>query len=279
MLSWLLVPLFSIALLMMLAIAVFYFNQERLIFFPEKLAEDFSFHFPIPFREANIQLKSGQKINYLVFNSESNQGTILYFHGNAGSLKEWGFVASDLVKHTGWAVWIMDFPGYGKSGGRLPKTEKILLEMGRALRSKLSQEKPHSPVVLFGRSIGSGIATALAAEHHPSGLILEAPYRSIAKLGKEIYPFLPEVFSRIDLDNEKALSAIHSMPVLIIHGSKDEVIPINHSKVLSGVNAEIKLIVIPDANHNNLDSFPAYWPAVHGFLLGLALQGFDHFGG
>ncbi len=275
MFSGLLVPLLGITFLMMIAVSVLYFNQERLVFFPEKLPGNFRFDFPTPFLEANIQLRSGEKINYLVFNAESTQGTILYFHGNAGSLKDWGFVASDLVKHTGWAVCIMDFPGYGKSVGQLPKSEKVLLEMGRALRSKLLQEKPHLPMVLFGRSIGSGIATALAVEGRPIGLILESPYRSIAKLGKEIYPFLPEAFSRFDLDNEKALSTLNDLPVLIVHGSADDVIPINHSRVLSGLNAEINLVVIADAGHNNLAGFPGYWPSVQEFLSGLAWPGFD----
>lgn len=266
MIRGLIVVLLGISVLIMSLIAWFYFHQERLVFFPEKLAQDFSFNFAAPFREANIELNSGEKISYLVFNEKSTKGSILYFHGNAGSLRDWGFVASELAKQTGWAVWIMDYPGYGKSSGRLPKNEKVLLAMGQALYSKIAQEKPHLPMVLFGRSIGSGIATMLAVNNATTGLILESPYRSIAKLGKEIYPFLPEAFSRFDLDNENVLMNANNLPVLMLHGTADEVIPITHSEVLSRLNPQTKLVVIQNASHNNLDQFAQYWPAVQKFL-------------
>ncbi len=258
-----------VLLLASIGIGLFYFNQEKVLFFPEVLPDNFKFSFPGEVRESNIKLGSGGSINYLAFNPGSTKGLVLYFHGNAGSLKDWGFAASDIAKNTGWGVWIMDFPGYGKSTGPLPKNEKVLIEMGRALRDEISREKPQLPLVLFGRSVGSGIATALAFEKRPAGLILETPYRSIAKLGHEIYPFLPEFFSRFDLDNEKLLPSVDSTPVLILHGTSDSVIPFKHGKFLSELKPQARLVIFQGGDHNNLDNFPEYWPAVASFLSGL----------
>ena len=255
----------------LLAVTIFYFYQERIIFFPEVLAPDFRFRFSQSFREANLDLGSGRRINYLVFEVPAPQGTILYFHGNAGSLKDWGWVGDSISKMTGWNVWIMDYPGYGKSTGPLPKNEKVLLEMGRVLIATISNTEPRLPLVLYGRSIGSGIASALATESRVVGLVLETPYKSLGKLGHEIYPVLPEFFSRFDLDNEKSIRSIGSKPVLLIHGDSDSIIPVGHSEALGQLAANGKLVQIAHGEHNNLSEFPEYWKALDAFLKKLVL--------
>jgi len=258
-----------VLLLACIGIGFLYFNQEKIVFFPEVLSENYQFSFQREFRESNITLGLGQNINYLVFNPDSTKGVLLYFHGNAGSLKDWGFAASDIADKTGWAVWIMDYPGYGKSTGPLAKNEKILIEMGQALRDKIVNEKSQLPLVLFGRSVGSGIATVLASEMQPSGLILETPYRSIAKMGREIFAFLPESFSRYDLDNEKLLPSVDLASVLILHGTDDRVIPFYHGELLSELSPQARFVAIEGGGHNNLDAFSVYWPAVKNFLSAL----------
>lgn len=256
-------------ILLLVGIVIFYFNQEKIVFFPEVLSPNFKFNFPVDFKESNMKLSSGQNVNYLVFNSESTKGQILYFHGNAGSLKDWGFVSSEIVKNTGWSVWIMDYPGFGKSPGPLPKNEKLLIEMGRSFWDEMAKEKPHLPIVLFGRSIGSGMASALAVEKRPAAMILESPYLSIAKLGHEIYPFLPESFSRFDLNNEKWVKLADSTPILILHGTDDSVIPFRHGEHLSQLNSQAQLVAIQGGDHNNLEDYPLYWTAILNFLSAL----------
>jgi pimeloyl-ACP methyl ester carboxylesterase len=256
----------SCILLYLLGIGYIYFYQERFVFFPSRLNQDYPFQFRSDFIENTIELSSRAKINYLVFNSKSAKGVILYFHGNAGSLKDWGWVAAEIAQKTGWCVWIMDFPGYGKSSGPLPKNEKVLLEMGNVMRAQILKERPDLPLVLYGRSIGSGIAAALAVEKPVSGLILETPYRSLAKLGHEIYPFFPESISRFDFDNERSLKSLDSTPVLIFHGSNDRIIPQEHGKLLSEIAGQSQFISIANGDHNNLSDFPEYWSALINFL-------------
>ena len=247
-------------------VAWFYLNQEKWMFFPERLAQGFAFNFPTPSKEGNLNLSSGEKINYLTFNENSSKGIVLYFHGNAGSLKDWGFVASEISHRTGWGVCIMDFPGYGKSTPNLAKNNKVLVEMGRVFREEIIKNNPERPFVLFGRSIGTGIAVALASEKNPSGVILESPYKSIAKLGREFYPFLPEAFSRFDLDNEKMMKSFQSIPTLIIHGTKDSVIPFSHAKALSSIDPAFEFVPVEGGDHNNLREFEVYWPSVEQFF-------------
>ena len=258
--------LIFIFILCLSAVAWFWFNQEKWIFFPDRLNQDFTFNFPTEFKEKILTLNSGENINYLTFNENSKKGMVLYFHGNAGSLKDWGFVGSELSKRTGWGVCIMDFPGFGKSKGNLPKNHRVLVEMGRAFRDEILKNNPERPLVVFGRSIGTGIAVALAADKNVTGIILETPYRSIAKLGREFYPFLPEAFSRFDLDNEKMMKSFESIPTLIIHGTNDSIIPYTHAKVLSDLNPAFELVTIEGGDHNNLREFPLYWPSVESFL-------------
>ena len=253
-------------LLIALAVVGLYFYQERVILFPEKLPANFEFQFAERFREQTVELSSGEKINYLVFQPPAARGAILYFHGNAGSLRMWGLVGVELARQTGWEVWMLDYPGYGKSTGALPKTENILFEAGRAVRARMEAESAGRPIVLFGRSIGTGIASALAAESPPLALILETPYRSLGRLGHELFPFLPAAFVRFRLDNEALLPRLSATPVLILHGTADEVIPFAHGKFLGEHNPHARFVEFPNGHHNDLPEQTGYWPAVHDFL-------------
>ncbi len=248
-----------------LGVLYLYYYQEKLLFFPETLPPDFQFSY-LNSHENEISLSTGARIHFLVFNSKSERGVILYFHGNAGSLASWGQVAEDLVRETGWSVWIMDYPGYGKSSGPIPKSERPLLEMARVIETQMGSQKPNLPVVYYGRSIGTGIASMLSLEKRPSGLILESPYKSVARLGHEIYPFLPESFSRFNLENETGVKAMAPDPTLIFHGTSDGVIPFKHGKELSESNPAAKFVPIEGGDHNNLSGFSEYWPAIRGFL-------------
>ena len=261
--SWIFGILFS---LIGLGVGLLYFHQERLVFFPEILPSDFQFTFEQSFEEKNLSLSSGETVNYLIFNPSSQKGSILYFHGNGGSLRGWGEVAAELARQSGFSVWMMDFPGYGKSAGPIPKTEQILIKFGQALRTQIELKNPQLPLVIFGRSLGTGIASKLAKIKKPAGLILETPYRSIAKLGHEMFPILPEFFSRFDLDNERDIAEMDTPAILILHGTADSVIPFSHGKLISQLQPEIVFVEFPGGLHSNLSQFPEYWPAVLKFL-------------
>ena len=103
-------------------------------------------------------------------------GVILYFHGNRGDLTfQWAAIARDLMLKTGWMVWVMDYPGYGKSTGHFVR-EKQLYTIGPVFVAEIRKRFGTGlPIISYGRSIGSGFATRLAVMEKVDGLVLETP--------------------------------------------------------------------------------------------------------
>jgi uncharacterized protein len=168
--------------------AALYLLQERLIFYPEVLAPDFTFTFPERFEE--IALPSYiAVISALYFKADHPTGIVLYFHGNAGSLRCWGAVAATFVER-GYDVLMPDYRGYGKSSGRIA-SEQMLHQDAAVDYQYLLAHYPEDQIVIYGRSIGSGIATYLAKSHRPRLLILETPYFSLKEIVRQHYPFVP----------------------------------------------------------------------------------------
>ena len=256
-----------------LGLITLYFNQEKLVFHPTPIAQDHSFKFASPFEEKNIEFThQGKpvKINYLVFNSASTLGTILYFHGNAGNLINCGETADQIAQRTGWSVWMMDYPGFGKSSPDLAKNHLILLEMAEKFIGLIQNLETKKPLVAYGRSLGSGIASMIAAKHPKISLILETPYSSLAKIGHQMYPMLPESFSRFDLDTLGGLRNLEDRHVLILHGDNDQTIPVSHGRELAQVSTQHRYVEFKGGDHDNLDSFALYWTELELFLKSVA---------
>lgn len=117
--------IFRIAVaLYILVLLLLFFAQARLIFMPSQLLENFNFQFLVPF-EPKVLDVDGLKIHSLLFKAHDTKGLILYFHGNAGDLSGWGRVAEELVKRTSFDVWMVDYPGYGFSEGKVSSEEQL----------------------------------------------------------------------------------------------------------------------------------------------------------
>lgn len=235
--------------------------QERLIFFPEKLAEDHVFDF-----KKSVEKKfsfENLKISTLYFPEDSSKSVILYFHGNAGSLRNWGAVGEELRAHLKQSVWVLDYPGYGKSEGTIT-SERQLLDLADAFYSKAVEEFSGKKIIVYGRSIGSGPAAWLAAKYKLP-LILETPYTSFSKLASELAPWFPSFLRRYSFETDKWLKGF-AEPLLLIHGTHDEVIPSHHSQNLQRALAGATYAEIPMGNHNNLSDFEEYWVALTKFF-------------
>ena len=207
-----------------------YYKQNTLLFFPEKLAPDYRFQFPFPFEEVN--LKKGKEVNlhalHFKANGDSSKNVILYFHGNAGSLASWGRVAEDFVP-LGYNLFIIDYRTYGKSRGTLNSDEDLYSD---ALYCFDYLSKFYSPenIIIYGRSLGTGIAAYTAAHRRARQLILEAPYTSIIDMGYHHYPILPHRWlCKFPLPNNEHIQSV-SCPITIFHGTEDKVIPHSFGK-------------------------------------------------
>ncbi len=243
---------------------IVYFIQEKLIFKPEKLKQDFQFKYDIPFREYFFDIEPGVRINGLHFYRDDPAGLILYFHGNTRSIKGWAKYARDFYRYN-YDVVLVDYRGFGKSTGK--RSEKEMLSDMQFVYDTLKQTYPENKLIVYGRSIGSGFAAKIASDNNPRYLILDAPYYSFVKVVKRFLPILPVRYVlRYHLRTDKWIQLVRCH-TYILHGTKDWLIPIKHSERLQKINPKkITLIRIQDGRHNNLPKFDEYHNFVRDIL-------------
>ena len=232
-----------------------YLLQNKLLFYPEKLPRDYSFKFETPFEEIYYQTAPGITINALKFTAEHPAGIIYYLHGNAGSLRNWGYVA-DIFVQAGYDCLIIDYRSYGKSTGEMTKAGTI--HDVQYIYDKIKEDYEEDKITLYGRSLGSGMAACLAARNQPQRLILESPYYSLRDVASHVMPIVPSFLLRFNFNTYQYLPKTNC-PVYIFHGTEDEVIYYGSSQKLKKYfKASDQLITIENGGHNNLITFAEY---------------------
>jgi uncharacterized protein len=238
-------------------IIALYAFQTRFIFHPGKLTRDFKFKLGDDDEEIFLATSDGEDINALFYQGTRDE-VILYFHGNAGDLSGWHFVAEDFVGQ-GYSIFIVDYRGYGKSSGKI--SEAGFYKDAEAAFNFLTTTKTYTPqdIIIYGRSIGSGVAVELASKHKTKGLVLESPYTSLSSLANEKLPLMfPSLYLKYTFNNFKKIEAVES-PVILIHGTLDTLIPPDHSKkLLTKIKTKSKIILVEGGAHNDLNSFASY---------------------
>ncbi|MGH1376643.1 MAG: alpha/beta hydrolase [Alphaproteobacteria bacterium] len=193
---------------------------------------------------------------------------IVYFHGNAGHYGDRLYKAWDYIED-GYGVLLAEYRGYGGNEGS--PSEDGLYSDGRAYIEWLYHEHDldASDIVLYGESLGTGIATQMATEYDVKALILETPFSSMVELAQTRYFFAP-VFLLLK-DKYMSIDKIDDVntPILIMHGHKDEVIPYEFArKLYDNAKEPKKFVDFPLANHNNLYEYGASQDVLE-FLRGL----------
>ena len=243
-----------------LIIIIIYLIQEKLIFKPEKLKQDFLYKYDVPFKELFIDVEPGVRINGIHFYVKEPLGLILYFHGNTRSIKGWARYAKDFYRYQ-YDVVLVDYRGFGKSTGK--RGEKAMFKDMQVVYDYLLVQYHENQIIIYGRSLGSGFASKLASDNSPRYLILDAPFYSFEKAVQRFLPILPiKYVLRFQLHTDKWIRKVNCH-TYIIHGTKDWLIPIKNSEQLQKLNPnKITLIRIEGGGHNNLPSFPEY----HNFI-------------
>ena len=244
--------------------AVVYLVQERFIFKPEKLPQDFEYKYDAPFEELFFDIAPGIRINGLHFYCKEPKGVILYLHGNSRSIKGWAKYAKDFYRYQ-YDVVLVDYRGFGKSTGK--RSEKEMLADIQFVYDTIRKNHAENDILVYGRSLGSGFATKIAADNTPRYLILDAPYFSFLKVMERFTPFLPHrILLRYHLRTDRWIKKVNCH-TYIIHGTKDRLIPIRQSEQLQKINPhKITLIRIHGGRHNNLPSFNEYHNFVRDIL-------------
>lgn len=241
-----------------------YFFQEKLIFFPDKLDKDYKFSFVQPFEEINIKVPDGSSLNGLLFKSDSAKGLIFYLHGNTGSVNTWGEVGKRYTD-LHYDVFILDYPGYGKSEGAIKSKSQLFADVQSAYND-MKKRYSEKQIVVLGYSIGTGIASYAASTNNPKLLILQAPYYNLADLMRHTYPIIPTFLLKYNFQTNQYLQNC-KMPVVIFHGNEDEVIYYGSSvKLKKEMKEADTLITLNGQRHNGITDNPDYITAIKTVL-------------
>jgi len=249
----------GLVVLYLFSLVFFYFKQEKFFFNPKNLDKNYVFEFKEKFKEINIEVTKNISLNSVLFNVENSKGVILYFHGNAGAIHDWGKRAH-LFLNNQYDVLFVDYRGYGKSDGDYCNPEELFNDALKVYNYTKSLYKEENIVVL-GFSLGSGLASYVASKNKPKMLILNAPYYSWKKLiAEEIAPPIPEFLIKYNIPTYQFLKTV-SCPIKIFHGTKDFLInPKTNSEKLKQLYPEkIDLIYIEDASHNGIHITKQYY--------------------
>jgi alpha-beta hydrolase superfamily lysophospholipase len=229
--------------------------QEKLLFHPAALKADAAFNFPAPYKEVNIPVNPSTKYNIVQFTVPGNniRGVVLYFHGNKDNITHYASAANTITKH-GYEVWMIDYPGFGKSTGKI--NEEVLYDQALQVYKMARVRFSPDSIIIYGRSLGSGIATQLATIRDCKRLILETPYYSIPSLVSTylwMYPL--ERMMKYKFPNNEYLKKV-TAPVTIFHGTNDGVIPYKNAVRLKEVlKAGDEFVSINNGSHNNLKKY------------------------
>lgn len=263
---------------LLVCLAAFLF-QSRFVFFPSSEHAGTPGDAGLSFEDVTLENGAGTKIHGWFIPAANPRFTLLFCHGNAGNITH-RIESIQIFNRLNLSVFIFDYSGYGRSGGR-PSERATYLD-SRAAWDYLTGEKKlkRENIILFGRSLGAAVAIELATEVDPCALILESAFTSAVELGARVYPWLPvRLMSRIRYNSMSRIQDVRT-PKLFIHSIEDEVVPFGMGRRLYNRAARPKTLVKIRGGHNDgfVVSGPEYVQAIGNFLDGLETRGDGRFG-
>jgi uncharacterized protein len=257
-----------------LVLLAIWWKQEKLLFAPTVLPQSHVFKVPPDVQERFLEVE-GAKLSALHLRLPKPKAVVLFLHGNGGSLDNW-FVNGDFYRSMNVDLLMIDYRGYGKSSGVIASEQQLHDDVARTF-ALLKAEYPTLPVVLIGRSLGTGLASKLFASlpkaQRPVQLILVSPFFNLSNIAALHFPFVPTFLLRYPMRSDVALASLEPEPkanaaqkprVLLLHGDQDKLIPLEQSERLIKLQPQAQLTVIRGGGHNDLQEFPAYLDAIRG---------------
>ena len=238
-----------------------WFQQEKLLFAPVVLPASQVLALSPDVHEVAVDVP-GARLSALHLRLPQPKGVVFFLHGNGGSLASW-FVNPEYYRRANFDLFMIDYRGYGKSTGQIESEAQLHADV-RAAWASVAAQYASRKVVIYGRSLGSGLAAGLAAElsviRAPDLTVLVSPYSSMADLTREYYRWVPEFVLRYPLRTDRVIARIKG-PVLLLHGERDLLIAPRHSDVLKALAPAATVVRIPDAAHNDLQDVDTYLSA------------------
>ncbi|HEX8168592.1 MAG TPA: alpha/beta hydrolase [Beijerinckiaceae bacterium] len=227
-------------------VALFYLKQGALLY-PAGRETATAAQAGLPgFADVTLMTEDGERIVAWYRPAEPGRATLLYFHGNGGSLLNRRDRAL-LLAEGGRGLLIVSYRGYSGSTGA--PSEAGLRTDARTAYDWLKERVPPERIVLYGESLGSGVAVRLATERRVAGLILDAPFTSAADVAGHHYWFLPVWLLR---DQYRSIDRIHELecPLLVMHGDRDGVIPIAlGERLFAAAPGPKRFVKLPGVDH------------------------------
>jgi fermentation-respiration switch protein FrsA (DUF1100 family) len=248
-----LIPLLPIVGVLLVVLAVIWFGQRGLIYFPDGQAPAPA-AFGLPDAEPQtVDTEDGLTLGgwFLPARARDTGYTVIIFNGNAGHRGYRAGLAAQLAAR-GVSVFLFDYRGYGGNPG-LP-SETGLSRDARAALAYLGRRPgvDLTRIVFFGESLGAAVAVRLALEYPPAALILRSPFSSMAAIGSFHYPILPVRLLLRDRYPTIDLIPKITSPLLIVAGDADRIVPLADTQELFDAAPQPKrLVVIPGADHND----------------------------
>jgi hypothetical protein len=248
-LTWTLAWLAAAYVLAGAGLAVF---QRRLQYFPDRRLTDLAHTGMSGGEERHLTTTDGETLVAWYFPPKNGRPLILYFHGNGGALID-RVPRFRMLTARGYGLLAVSYRGYGGSTGS-PTQSGLMQDGEAAYREARARGCDGNRIVLMGASLGTGVAAALAATHEAAALVLEAPYLSALDVASAHYPFFPVSWLMLDqFRSDLAIRDVH-IPVLMVHGEEDDVIPISSAKRLFALANEPKTFMsAPGGGHIVLD--------------------------
>ncbi|MBI3137261.1 MAG: alpha/beta fold hydrolase [Sphingobacteriales bacterium] len=229
-----------------------YFLQDAILFHPVTLNRTYHYNFPQPHKDISIPIDQEDTLNLVDFASPGpvTRGVVLYFHGNKRNISWYAKYIPYFTRH-GYQVLMIDYPGFGKSTGKL--TEEKLYNWALQVYKLAISRFAADSIIIYGKSMGTGIAAQLASVRDCRRLILETPYYDFPAVVSHYLPVYPVRWMlHYELPTHDYLKLVKA-PVTIFHGTADGVVPYKNSKRLQPLlKPADELVTIKGGSHNDL---------------------------
>ena len=231
-----------------------YYLQDYILFHPVPLHRGYRYDFATPHKEVNIPYSENSTINIIQFVPDSIvRGVVLYFHGNKKNISWYSRFSPYFTRH-GYEIWMIDYPGFGKSTGTF--SEQQLYDWALTLYKLARARFTPDSIVIYGKSMGTGIAAQLASIRDCRHLILETPYYSLPSIIDNYLPVYPvNTLIHYKLPTWQYLQDV-TAPVTIFHGTSDWIISYRNAKrLVPFLKPDDQFITIEEGSHNDLYTF------------------------
>ena len=237
------------ALVWLALVALLVLQERRLIFFPARALAAAPADFGLAAEELSIRTADGVLLHGWWIEGPGDR-VLIWYHGNAGNIGHRLHNARWFVDRVGVSVVLVDYRGYGRSGGT-PDEAGVYADGLAVYDTVAARGVRPEQVVLFGRSLGGAVALEVALRRPAGAVVLESVFRSVRALAREHYPFVPGFLVRTRMDNVSKVGRV-GVPVLVLHGDRDSIVPLSHGQELFARAAgPARLHVIAGAGHND----------------------------